>query len=115
MEHRWGIRAACSFEARLQCRGQAPSSGTLCDISLSGGFVRAGMRPPVSSRIVLSVAGLELEGWIVRCVSTGFAMEWNPDSLAGVIGLLARIHGSAPDPLPGVAARGLAADLEAPA
>jgi PilZ domain len=84
MDHRWGHRSRADLPVQLRVSSRILATGRLCDISISGGFIRSATVPALMTRIRLigiSRPGaqsepLELEGFVVRRAVDGFGIEW---------------------------------------
>ena len=88
MEHRCGIRYKVDVElyARM-CGGVVSSVGRLCEVSVSGGFVRTVLQVPALGRVSLHLFipaqkqnGFFIEGHVIRCTADGLGVEWNEDA-----------------------------------
>lgn len=84
MDHRWGHRMRADLPVQVRLSSQTVGTGRLCDISISGGFIRSGAVPTLMARVRLNGIGragtdteaIELEGFVVRRAPDGFAVEW---------------------------------------
>ena len=88
MEHRCGTRYKVDVElyARM-CGGVVSSVGRLCEVSVSGGFVRTVLQVPPLGRVALHLFipaqmhnGFFLEGHVIRSTADGFGVEWSEDA-----------------------------------
>lgn len=85
MEHRCGTRYAADVRVYIRTEdGLVSSTGRLCELSVSGGFVRTALpvQPLCCVLVQLliapsSAARLFLEGQVVRRSPLGLAIEWD--------------------------------------
>ena len=81
MEHRCGKRYPVDVGVYARSlRGALSSVGNLCEISISGGFVRTAL--PIQMLAYISVELLidgrpAIEGQVVRRTCSGIGIEWN--------------------------------------
>jgi hypothetical protein len=92
MEHRCGTRYKVDVElyARM-CGGVVSSVGRLCEVSVSGGFVRTVLQVPPLGRVSLHLfipaqmhngffVGFFIEGHVIRSTADGLGVEWSEDA-----------------------------------
>lgn len=81
MEHRYGMRYPVDVGVYARSlHGAVSSVGRLCEISISGGFVKTTLpiRPLAYISLEILVSGRpSLEGQVVRRTADGIAVEWN--------------------------------------
>jgi PilZ domain len=83
MEHRLGQRVVTDVPVRIVGAPGALATGRLCDISVSGGFVRTRLRLPTLSLVEVTLPGRGMTaeartvaGYVVRRTSNGIGVEW---------------------------------------
>lgn len=84
MEHRCGMRQQVDVEVYIRaCQGVVASVGRLTEISISGGFVRTQLPVHTSALVSISLhlpvlprSVSHIEGYVVRRVEGGMAIEW---------------------------------------
>jgi hypothetical protein len=84
MEHRWGQRIALDRRVRLTARPLAVGVGRLCNLSLSGAWIRTSLVLVPGAQVELSVEpdgpGSDtlsgVEAFVVRCDGLGIGIEW---------------------------------------
>jgi hypothetical protein len=113
MEHRCGTRYAVDVPVYVRTRNAALSaSGQLCEVSITGGFVRTVLPAQPLSYIAIQLLADEklprevlfVEGQVVHRTRHGLGIEWSeyaPRLVRHLTGWTARQHESAPpvDPL----------------
>lgn len=81
MEHRYGMRYPVDVGVYARSlHGAVSSIGHLCEISISGGFVRTTLpiRPLAYVSLEILVSGRPaIEGQVVRHTPDGVGVEWN--------------------------------------
>jgi len=84
MEHRWGQRIDVDVNVQLKTKGGLAGYGRVCNVSVSGAFVRTTVPVPVLSRVqVVIPAGKQdprviaaYDGQVIRRTDEGLAIEW---------------------------------------
>jgi len=81
MEHRCGSRYKVDVELYLRTLGGAVcSTGRLCEVSASGGFVRTALPVPPLAYITLQLisdSSLYFEGHVIHRAPDGIGIEWS--------------------------------------
>jgi hypothetical protein len=104
MERRWGNRVALAQPVRMIGNRKAMGLGLLCDVSVSGGFIRTRLQLPELTRVCLrwhdsrreggakrsADRDYSLEAFVVRCSETGVALEWCQFAPSSIVRLVRR-------------------------
>jgi len=83
MEHRWGERINLDLPVRITAHPFTVRSGRLCNLSVSGAYVRTDVELRLLSRIqimldlpLLKCEALPIPAYIARKCKDGFGLEW---------------------------------------
>ncbi len=96
MEHRWGQRLAVDRVVRFGAPPQAPTTGRLRDVSLSGAYVEGVPFFPILSQVTLDLERPEgdpraldrVTAHVVRNETGGVGLEWDefaPEAIRALI------------------------------
>jgi hypothetical protein len=106
MEHRCGNRVVLGQPVRVIGDRKAVGLGLLCEVSVSGGFIRTRLHVPELARVCVKwhdslregAAGAKrsgdrdyaLEAFVVRCSEAGVALEWCQFAPGSIVRLVRR-------------------------
>jgi hypothetical protein len=113
MERRWGNRVVLEESVRVRRDAEVVGVALLCDVSLSGGFVRTHLQLPPMARVCIELHDeaeahsgsralqhfadtarpeCSIDAFVVRRTESGLALEWCDLAPIGVLKLLERHH-----------------------